>query len=85
MLSNALMKRAAYSEVENKIWNQRGYSSGDSAFTDVIWDKMRILPTDPGMASPAADYACHLLDWPGLIYPKPTASAVVHMCSQMLW
>lgn len=48
MLSSGLMNRATYSEVENKVWNQRGYSSGDSAFTDVIWDKMRVLPTDPG-------------------------------------
>lgn len=48
VLSAGLMRRATYAEVENKVWNQRGFSSGDSAFTDVVWDKMRVLPTDPG-------------------------------------
>ena len=51
VLSSGLMRRARYQEVENKIWNQRGFSSGDSAFTDVIWDKMRVLATDPGGAA----------------------------------
>ncbi|KAK9799721.1 hypothetical protein WJX73_004054 [Symbiochloris irregularis] len=48
VLSSGLFRRADYSEVENKVWNQRGFSSGDSAFTDIVWDKMRVLPTDPG-------------------------------------
>ena len=42
------MRRASYSEIENKIWNQQWFASGDSAFTDTVWDKMRVLPTDPG-------------------------------------
>ena len=29
------------------------FTSGDCSFTDVLWDKMRILPTDPGTTSHA--------------------------------
>lgn len=46
------MKRATYSEVADKIAHQNIFSSGDCAFTDVLWDKMRILPTDPGAHLP---------------------------------
>ena len=42
------MRRASYSEVEMKIWNQQLFTSGDCAFTDTVWERMRVLPTDPG-------------------------------------
>ena len=29
---------------------RRGYTSGDSLFTEIVFEKMRILPTDPGEA-----------------------------------
>ena len=32
----------------------RGYTSGDSLFTEIVWEKMRIMPTDPGALAAAA-------------------------------
>lgn len=42
------MSRSTYEEVERKVRETGSFTSGDCAFTDIIWDKMRILPTDPG-------------------------------------
>ena len=55
-------------------WCRPVFTSGDCSFTDVLWDKMRILPTDPGAAF------SHI--WPALMRLPQILTALASHCSE---